>query len=472
MHRTKDRVGAYVAPNLTRAAAATMRLDPSFAPSYTGNAYAQPLYLDGMGGTDMVLAVTEANQVSAFNAANGAMIWQRTLGAPQPMPNTAENVGCGNIDPLGITGTPIIDFAKRTMYLDAMIRENNAAHHRIFALSVDDGVTRPGWPVDVGTKVSMGSLQFLSAPQNQRGALALVNGNLFVPYGGHNGDCGDYHGWVVSVSADNPSVIKGWATPALAAGIWAPGGLSSDGTSVFAATGNGFGEMTWAGGEMVGRFGPGASFSGNPVDFWVPTNWQMLDGFDYDLGGSTVLVIDVPGATPSALLAAFGKDGTVYLIDRNNMGGISAPVASLHASAISIINAPASYKTAMGTYLVFKGHGIPTCPGLDANSNLIAVRIGATNPPTLTLVWCADAGAGRGSPISTTTDGINDPIVWAIGAENDNRLWGFDGDTGAIVLGGADGPALARTSRFITPIVAKGRIFVAGNGQLYAFKTN
>src|SRR5262249_49387680 len=158
----------------------------------------------------------------------------------------------------------------RTMYLDAMIRENNAAHHRIFAPSVDDGTTRPGWPIDVSTKVAMGSMQFLSAPQNERGALSLVNGNLFVPYGGHSGDCGSYHGWVVSVPTDNPGLISGWATPAMAAGIWAPGGLSSDGTSVFAATGNAFGEITWAGGEMVGRFGPGASFSGNPVDYWAP----------------------------------------------------------------------------------------------------------------------------------------------------------------------------------------------------------
>ena len=77
-----------------------------------------------------------------------------------------------------------------------------------------------------------------------------------------------------------------------------------------------------------------------------------------------------------------------------------------------------------------------------------------------------------GSPIATTTDGTTNPIVWAVGTEGDQRMHGYDGDTGAVVFaGGGTGDAMASTSRFITPIVAKGRIFVAANGQLYAFTT-
>jgi hypothetical protein len=105
------------------------------------------------------------------------------------------------------------------------------------------------------------------------------------------------------------------------------------------------------------------------------------------------------------------------------------------------------------------------------SSNLVSVKITPADPPQLSLAWCAGTG-NAGSPIATTTDGTNDPIVWAVGAEGDNRLHGYNGDTGAVVFaGGGAGDAMASTSRFITPIVAKGRIFVAANGQLYAFTT-
>ena len=79
----------------------------------------------------------------------------------------------------------------------------------------------------------------------------------------------------------------------------------------------------WGGGEAVIRFQPGPIFSGNPSDYWAPTNWFDLDQGDVDLGGSGPLLVDVPGATPSSLVVAMGKDGNAYLLDRNNLGGIT-----------------------------------------------------------------------------------------------------------------------------------------------------
>jgi hypothetical protein len=469
----------YTASNLTKTVAATMGLDATFNATYTGAVYAQPLFVDGgTGGQDMIIVATEANVVVALNPANGSALWTRTLGAPQPMPNAAENANCGNISPLGITGTPVIDSASRTLYLDAMIRENNAAHHRIFALSLADGSTKTGWPVDVGTTVRMGSMQFLPAPQNQRGALTLINGYVYVPYGGHSGDCGPYHGWVVSVPVNNPAQPTGWATIDQEAGIWAPGGIASDGTNVYAVTGNGAGASAWGNGEMLVRLGAGAAFSGNATDYWVPMNWQSLDQADTDLGGTGAIVFDLPGATPSALLATFGKDGNVYLTNRQNMGGIGAPVASINASSAEIINASVYYKTATASYLAFAPHNPIDCAGV-TGATVVAVKVMPANPPTMSVAWCAQAGDGDGSPMVTTTDGTANAIVWAIGTEReggggDRRLHGFDGDTGAVVYGGgAAGDQMSGTiSRFVTPIVAKGRIFVAGDGKAYAFKTN
>src|SRR4029077_9917299 len=100
---------------------------------------------------------------------------------------------------------------------------NTAGKHMIQALSLDDGTSPSGWPVDVST-VKAGSVSFNSPPQNERGALAILNGTLYVPYGGHYGDCGDYHGWVVGVPLDKPSGAFGWATRGSAGGIWAPSG--------------------------------------------------------------------------------------------------------------------------------------------------------------------------------------------------------------------------------------------------------
>ena len=468
LHAGPSRAGAYADAAFTMAAAATLHLDTTFTAKYTGAAFAQALYLDRGGARDLVIAATEANEVTAFDP-TGAVVWRVELGAPQPMPNAAEGANCGNINPLGITGTPVIDAASGTLYLDAMIRDNNAAHHRIFALSVDDGSTRPGWPVDVGAALKATATPFVPAPQNQRGGLTLVSGRVYVPYGGHSGDCGNYHGWVVAVPVDQPSALTAFESTSTRAGDWTPGGVSSDGASVFTVFGNG-GGTTWGHSEAALRLGAGAAFSGDARDYWAPVNWQSLDQSDTDLAGPA-MPLDLPGATPSALLVVFGKDGNVYLLARDNFGGIAAPVVQLHAASGVILNTSAMYHTANGTYVVFRARGASGCPGLTGSSSLVSVKITPANPPQLSLAWCAGTGSA-GSPIATTTDGTSNAIVWAVGAEGDNRLHGYNGDTGAVVFaGGGTGDAMASTSRFITPIVAKGRIFVAANGQLYAFTT-
>src|SRR6185503_16027553 len=130
------------------------------------------------------------------------------------------------IDPFGITGTPVIDAASRTIFLDAMTTAvgGTTKKHKIFGLSLDDGSTRAGWPVDVST-LTAGTTAFHSQYQSQRAALALVGGTLYVPFGGLNGDCGDYHGWVVAVPIDRPSAPSVFATAAPLSGIWGPGGI-------------------------------------------------------------------------------------------------------------------------------------------------------------------------------------------------------------------------------------------------------
>jgi hypothetical protein len=473
-HANSTRDGRYVDPSLTQAAVQSIHRDTTFSAPVTGPIYAQPLYVsNGPGGRAALIVATEWNTLAALDASDGSLIWSSNLGTPVPL----SQLPCGDIDPLGITGTPVIDAAARVVYLDAMTTPDDGTtkRHRVFAVSLDDGSIVAGWPFDVEGLMSSSGTIFDSSVQNQRGALILNGGMLYVPYGGHYGDCGDYHGWVVAVPVANPAAATAWATPAAAGGSWAPGGLASDGAAIFAATGNTEGATDWGGGEAIIRLGAGATFSGNTADFFTPSNWQDLDAQDWDIGGSGPILVDVPGATPSRLVVALGKNGVAYLLDRNNLGGIGTGdgtlgegVASLKVADAPIINASAVYTVASGTYVVFHtfggGVGCPGDPG-----DLVALRIGASSPPTLTVAWCASI-FGLGSPIVTTTDGSSQPIVWYVGSENDNRLYALDGETGASLFAGGDAAEqMTFVRRYQTPIVVDGRVLVAAEDGLYAF---
>jgi hypothetical protein len=213
--------------------------------------------------------------------------------------------------------------------------------HFVYSLNVDTGVTNPNWPVDLNVSVP----GFTSNVQNERGGLAVVNGILYVPFSGLAGDCGTYRGWVVGIPINNPSGVMAWATDAIGGGIWGHSGVASDGTNMFVITGNTFNASTWMGGEAIIRLQTGPIFSGQPTDYWAPTNWQQLDNGDTDLGGVSATLVNVPGATPSQLVLALGKDGMAYLLNRNNLGGIAAPVASANLPTAVRGQSAATYRT-------------------------------------------------------------------------------------------------------------------------------
>jgi hypothetical protein len=465
-HNSPGRDGVYVDSTMTKASAAAFHIDPTFNAQIHGAIYAQLLYVaKGVKGKDVIIAASEANNVAALDASTGKALWTINLGNPVPL----RRLPCGNIDPLGITGTPVIDMASHTIFLDAMTTPDNGTtkKHLIFALSLSDGSVVRGWPVDVSAKVVFGKTAFDSSVQNQRGALAFVKGTVYIPYGGHYGDCGHYHGWLVGIPSANPAALNAWATGAVGGGSWAPGGVAHENNEVFIATGNTFGTDTWAGGEALLRFSAGGVFSGRPADYFTPINWRALDDSDLDLGGTGPLVLDLPGSRPSKLLVALGKDGKLYLVDRTNMGGVGNQVTVSQVAVNPIIGGAATYTTARGTYVVFKGKGSRCPPG--QSGDLTAVRIVPGSPPGVQAAWCAKQN-GMGSPMVTTTDGHAEAIVWSVGAEGDNRLHGFDGDTGKIIYSGA-GPreVIGQIRRYQTPILAGSRIFVAADNTVKAF---
>jgi outer membrane protein assembly factor BamB len=211
-HNNLSRDGLYVDPAFTPANAANLARDLNFDGTISGHVYAQPLYVEGgPDGRAKVIAVTESNSVYALDANHGSIIWQRNLG-----PAVTSGLPCGNINPLGISGTPAVDLASRSLFVDAMI-DGATKKHFVYSLNVDTGATNPGWPVNLNATANYNDLTFTSLVQNERGGLAIVNGIVYVSFSGHGGDCGTYHGWVVGIQINDPSVVMAWATDAIGA---------------------------------------------------------------------------------------------------------------------------------------------------------------------------------------------------------------------------------------------------------------
>jgi hypothetical protein len=465
-HGNPDRSGNFIVPGLTWEKARSLHLDSQFHAVGFGQVYAQPLYWRAPGSSSgLLLIATEENKVHAFDGASGKEIWQRALG--KPVARSA--LGCGNINPLGITGTPVIDAASQALYVDAMTEGTAGPRHRVFGLSLKDGTILPGWPIDVTQALERQHQTFNARDQNQRGALMILGDTLYVPFGGHFGDCGQYHGRVVGISLQDPQKISSWATRGRGGGIWAPGGISSDGRSLFVATGNTLGVTSWADGQAVFRLAPDLHRSQDKRDFFAPPSWRELDQTDADLGGTNPIPLDLPsGNGKQAIVLALGKDRHAYLLDRDNLGGIGGSLVAEIVARNAIRTAPAAYPVHDGVFVAFQGAGA-RCPRAASANDLTVLNIRAGAPPSLRTAWCG-ALHGSGAPIVTTTDGQSEPIVWVVGAEGDNRLHGFKGDGGEpLFAGGGPADTLARVRRFQTLIAAEDRLYVAADDRLYAF---
>jgi hypothetical protein len=169
-----------------------------------------------------------------------------------------------------------------------------------------------------------------------------------------------------------------------------------------------------------------------------------------------------PELRPRSLVLALGKDGNAYLVDRNDLGGITAPVGQANVFAGGNRGTSAvTYRTNEGTYFAFHN---------DAGGPIAAYRITETNPPLIVGAWRLSQ-SGRGSPWVTTPDGRRNSIVWVVGAQGDERLHGYDADTGEVIYagGGAD-ELMSGTRQWNTGIAARWRMYFAADNKVYAFK--
>ncbi len=461
-HGAANRHGAYVVPGLTTAAAAGMHIDTGFSGVVSGAVYAQPLFWHAQHSTSsQVIVATENNAIYALDSVTGAVTWQNQLPASVPV----SSLGCGNINPEGVTGTPVIDPATQTLYVDALTVPSKAAgpRHMLYALSLADGHVLSGWPIDVQAALAAQKYSFSSYYQGERSAVSELSGNLYFAYGGRSGDCGTYHGVVVQVNPTERAIAGVWSTGANRGGIWSQGGLAQNGKSLLVATGNTDDTSTWTGGEAIIRLRPGLAAPSSTADYYTPSNWHTLDDDDADLGGTEALTISVPvqqGLSVGRVIS-FGKDGTAYLVRDLDLGGIGGPATITAVSSGPIITAPAVYSTTSTAMVAITAKAESVCSG----QSVIMLSVAGKGSNPISQAWCA-ALNGRGSPIITTTDGSSDPIVWVTGAEGDNLLHGFNALTGASVFSGG---AMSNLRHFQTILAAGGRFYIASDNRIYAF---
>ena len=378
--------------------------------SLDGALYAQPLAVGGR-----VLVATEGNSVYALDAASGAIVWHAALGEPVPR----SELPCGNIDPSGITGTPVVDVAAGTLYVVAFLRAG--PHHELFALDVSTGTVRWHRSIDPPGLSPL--------VEQERGALALVGGRVYVPFGGLYGDCGPYRGAVVSAAADGSGPLSSYIVPtSRMAGIWNPAGPVIDATGdLWVTTGNSASQGNFDYGNAVIRLSPQLAVG----DYFAPADWAALNAGDADLGSLGPVLL------PNNRVLAVGKTGTAYLLDTGNLGHVGGALSSAPIGA-GAFGAAAT----MGS--------MAFVPTTDA---LVGVRVAADR---LAVVWRLPGGSGP--PI------VAAGAVWSLGY--DGRLAAVDPATGAARF---RTQLTAPVSRFFTLAAAGGRLFVADRTSIVAF---
>lgn len=449
-----------------------------------GQVYAQPLLDNGT-----LLVATEANKVYGLDPTTGAQKWAKPLNLGTPW-NPAD-IGCGDLTPsIGVTATPVIDPATNIAYMTHktyVSGTSGPARYYMDAVDVTTGLEKAGFPVELsGAAQNAPSRTFPATTELQRPGLLLMEGVVYAAFGSHC-DHNPWQGWVFGVSTAG-QVRARWIdnTTAEGAGIWQSGaGLTSDGPgTLLLSTGNGGAPSTPTPGntppnnlgESVVRVRVQPDGSLKATDFFAPFDAASLDTWDADFasGGVTGLPNEYFGTAAIPHLAvAVGKQGYVYLLNRDSLGGIGqGPSGSDNA-----VQRIGPYGGVWSRPGVWPGDGgwvyIPTASGGNSasgsagNLRVYSYGLSGTGTPTLSLqATSTDAfGFGTSAPVITsdgTTSGS--ALVWMIwmpnGGGSGAQLRAYD----PLPVGGKPvlrwSAPIGTASKFATPGVGAGRVYV------------
>ncbi len=383
----------------------------AFTKKLDGAVYGSPI----LAGNLLIVA-TENDSVYGLDPGTGATKWYRHLRTA--ISDTSVLACPGNIDPTGITGTPAYEASSGRVFLVTVTNDRTVGvKHEIWGLNAATGATVMNRRVEVPGEDAKA--------EQQRAALAVDDGNVYIAFGGLVGDCGKYKGAVISLKTNGQLGGVAYVVPTgREAGMWAPGGpvVAPDHT-VYMSAGNGestSGKYDYS--DSITRLSPKMQ----RLDYFAPTNWAQENAADLDLGSLT------PVWLSNGFLLQAGKAGQAYTVRANHLGGVGGNVAKTSLCP----------NTTCGAYGVAAVTGstayVPTTRGI--------VRVGVSNTGHMAVVWTAQGGIS-GSPVAGRG------ALYALGNGN---LYAISGPTGR-QLGHV---AVGSTSRFATPALSGHKAYV------------
>jgi hypothetical protein len=432
-----------------------------FACGIDAAAYAQPLWVANVnigGGTHNVLiAATQHDTVYAFDADASPCqtYWSKSLLGSGETWGTSGDVSTDDISPdIGIVGTPVIDSNTNTIYVVSKSKNGSTFHQRLHALNLSDGSEKSGGPQEIA--FTSNGITFDPLRQNERAGLALVNGVVYVAYASH-GDTPVYYGWVLGYNASNLSQISVFNDDSASGygGIWMSGGApaADSSSNLYVITGNGdFDGITQFGDSFL-KLSTGSSMG--VLSFFAPSDQASLSSADRDLGsGGTAMLIDQPSGPVPHLLVGGGKEGKLYLLNRDNLGGntgTDSGAVQTFVSGNAIFATPAFWQNTLYLGMAF--------------DHVKAFSFNTTSG-TFNTAPASQSASSFGFPGSTpsiSSQGSSNGIVWAIEKAGAAILHAYDAtNLGSELWNSASngGDQAGQAVKFTVPTVANGKVYV------------
>jgi outer membrane protein assembly factor BamB len=404
-------------------------LTPGWSTALDGAVYAEPLVVNGT-----VFAATEGDSVYALDATSGAVLWRRHVGTPVPL----SSLPCGNIDPLGITSTPVYDSVTGSLFAVAEMTGAGAPQHVLYALDPATGAVLWSRNVDPSGDDP--------ATHQQRGALAVANGYVYFGFGGLAGDCGQYVGEVIGVPASGSGATISYRVPTSREGaVWSTGGPVVDGSgNLYVSVGNGASTTTYDGTDSVLELSPSLSL----LSRFAPSVWAHDNATDSDLGSLSPVLV------PGGYVFIAGKNGNGYVLHQGALGGIGGQISTAGVctgfGGASQSGATIYVPCEGSIRMVTVGAGGSLTPGWESGA--------AGAPPVLGggAVWAVNVSSGHlvalnpatGSTMGSISIGavphFASPTLW-----NDRILVGTMAGIATVVVPSA--PATPATFHALTP---------------------
>jgi Bacterial Ig-like domain (group 2) len=446
--------------------------------------YLNQVAIPGVGSKNMLYFATENDSVYAVDAdsisgTTATVLWRITAHPAGETPLTTADTGCGYLNPVGIMSTPVIDRPRNAIYVVASSRDSaGTTHHRLHALDLTNGNELFGGPTEItatfpgkGGNSNGTTVTFLANRQQQRAALLESDGNIYTAWSGYYGDCGNYSAWVIAYSAATLAQTGAidLVPNSSGAGIWLGGGgpAADSAGNVYLPTGNALtGNTPGISNDYGDTFVKlGASAPLTVADYFAPMNAIADDNTDADMGSAAALLLpDLvdSGSVTRHLAVVAGKDGAMFVVDRDNMGQYSAIANNVYQEFASDGHENFSSPIYFNGRVYIGPSGLPLRAFTVSQAKLSAAPASQT----------AFTFGSNGTVPSASANGTANGIVWALDRES-RTLYAYDATDLTKVLYTSSQAAGSRDSfsnvggHFITPMVANGRVYF-GTGSTVA----